>query len=438
MVRKCKLKVIGVLLIFIVFINLTAGCKNKKSVKSQDKAEEEFIPSLDKNINTSIKIYGSYSNFEAMEEEFDRFNQIYPNIELTYSFLDNYTAVIMSSLNSDEAPDIYFMFAWMVGMSEYAQLFEAAENLAKPELKINLNCIDEGNIVIDSDGKIPMLPLFSQGHGMLVNEDLFKKEKLSVPQTFDELIEVCQKLKAAGYESPMMGYHDMNSGWCTSISYPYSHYLVKDNKQALNAINKLEPSSGEYMRPLFECIDMLVKTGCINIDYCTTQITDNYNGVLLRFFKGDVPMMLVLNDVVSGTKKRELKSEHFQKNPFTYRIYPTPITKNGGIFIRNSGVCLAVNSKSRQLEVTNEFIRFLAQTKELNNLANIKRLIPITNNFSSDDFFAPMEKGEKVYANSLGILDEASIQIREDCYSIANGTMSVDQAVESFGRKKTQ
>lgn len=88
--------------------------------------------------------------------------------------------------------------------------------------------------------------------------------------------------------------------------------------------------------------------------------------------------------------------------------------------------------------MTNEFIRFLAQTKELNNLADIKRLIPITKKFSSDDFFVPMENGEKVYANTLGILDEALKQIRENCYNVGNGTMTVDQAVQSYGTKKTQ
>ena len=222
-------------------------------------------------------------------------------------------------------------------MKKQCSALDAIEICFRAFFLICLCLIYEGNIITTSDGKKPMLPMFSQGFGMLVNEDLFKKEKLSVPQNFDELIDVCKKL-----------------------------------------------------------------------------------------------------DVVSGTKKRESKSEHFQKSPFTYRIYPTPVTKDGGIFISNSGVCLAVNSKSRQLDVTNEFIRFLAQTKELNNLADIKRLIPITKNFSSDDFFAPMEKGEKVYANSLGILDEALRQIRKDCYDIGNGILTVDQAVESFGTKKTQ
>lgn len=413
----------------LLTITLT-GCNKSKKAKN---IEKPFVPSLPTDTKASVKVVGNYSNFEAIEAEFDRFNQIYPNVELTFSFLDNYKSVILPSLYSEEAPDIYFMFSWMIGMPKYEQLFEIAENLANPELNINLNCIYEGNLYKTPDGKIPMLPMFSQGYGMLVNEDLFKKETLSVPQTYDELLDVCSKLKAAGYESPLMGYYDSDSGWCASISYPYAHYLVKDDSQALDAINNLEPSAGEYMRPLYQVIDELVKTGCVNPDYCKEQISDNYNKVILRFFEGDVPMMLMVSDVVSGTKKREAKSEAFQKSPFAYRIYPTPVTKDGGIFISNSGVCLSVNSKSSQLDMTNEFIRFLAQTKELNNLANIKRLIPITKNFSSDEFFAPMEKGEMIYANTLGILDDPLRIIRKNCYHIANGTMTVDQAVKAFG-----
>ena len=42
---------------------------------------------MDKNTACSIKIVGEYSNFEA---EFDRFNEIYPNVDLTYTKLDDY------------------------------------------------------------------------------------------------------------------------------------------------------------------------------------------------------------------------------------------------------------------------------------------------------------------------------------------------------------
>ena len=84
--------------------------------------------------------------------------------------------------------------------------------------------------------------------------------------------------------------------------------------------------------------------------------------------------------------------------------------------------------------MTNEFIRFLTQTAELNNLANIKHLIPITKDFSSDELFAPMENGIKVYANTTTLTDDVQKQVRTACYNIANGTMTVDEAVKAYGK----
>ena len=190
MVLKCKNKNLVVMVLCLALIMITAGCKNKKAGRAQAQAEKSFVPALATDTKASVKVVGNYKNFEAIEAEFDRFNQIYPNVELSFSFLDNYNSVVLSSLYSEEAPDIFFLFSWMVGMPKYEPLFEIAEDLSDPKYNINLDCIYEGNSITTSDGKKPMLPMFSQGFGMLVNEDLFKKEKLSVPQNFDELIDV--------------------------------------------------------------------------------------------------------------------------------------------------------------------------------------------------------------------------------------------------------
>ena len=421
------------LFLLIALLLLTISSCNKKTGKAQA-AEKVFSPSLTTDIKASIKICGNYSNFEALEAEFDRFNQIYPEVELTYSFLDNYNNVIVSSLYSDEAPDIFFLFPWMMGRTQYEVLFEIAEDLSLPELNINLDCIYEGNLLKTSDGKVPVLPMYSQGYGMLVNEDLFKRENLKVPATLPELLDVCQKLKTAGYKSPIMGFTDGTANIFSSIAYPYSHYLVKDNAKAQEALNNMDAAAGEYMRPLYELIDRLVATDCFDLNYCKQEFTDNYNGVILRFFEGDIPMLLIYGDVVSGTKKRESKSDAFTASPFKYRMYPTPVTDKGGIFISNTGTGFAVNSKSKQLAITNEFIRFLTQTAELNNLATNKHLIPITKDFSSDELFAPMGNGIKVYANTTTLLDDVQKQIRTSCSNIANGLITVDEAVKQYGQ----
>lgn len=424
------LKTLAVLALFTLITTSVTGCKKSKKAF----AEKPFVPSLATDTKGTVKVYGNYSNFEALEAEFDRFNQIYPDVKLIYSFLDNYNNVIESSLFSDEAPDIFFLFPWMIGRPMYDVLFEIAEDLSSSELNLNLNCIYEGNLLKLDGGKVPILPMYSQGYGMLVNEDLFKKENLKIPSTLPELLDVCQKLKAAGYKSPMMGYIDGTANIFSSIAYAYSHYLVKDDAKAQEALNNMDASAGEYMRPLYELIDTLIKSDCFDINYCRQEFPDNYNGVILRFFEGDIPMLVVFGDVASGTKKREVKSEAFMNSPFKYRMYPTPVTDKGGIFISNTGTGFAVNSKSNQLALTNEFIRFLTQTAELNNLANVKHLIPITKDFSSNELFAPLENGIKVYANTTHLLDDVQKQVRISCIKIANKTITIDEAVKNYGR----
>ena len=55
-----------------------------------------------------IKIVGSYDNFEALEAEFTKFNEAYPNVRLTYKKLDDYDNTIISVLEGNSKPNIFF------------------------------------------------------------------------------------------------------------------------------------------------------------------------------------------------------------------------------------------------------------------------------------------------------------------------------------------
>ena len=87
--------------------------------KTAEKDDGPFKPSLDPNTACDIKIVGSYDNFEALEAEFDRFNEYYPNVELSYTKIDDYNKSIATVLNGKDAPNIFFSFSWMIGNSKY-------------------------------------------------------------------------------------------------------------------------------------------------------------------------------------------------------------------------------------------------------------------------------------------------------------------------------
>ncbi len=195
-------KTLCLVLALLMILSLTACGQEKQAVKT----EAGFVPSLDTSTKCQINVAGGYSNFEALEVEFDRFNEYYPNVELIFTKIDDYNNMIGTVLNGNEAPDIYVNNSWMYGREQYKASIDHAENLADPALGLDLDCIRSNIILNTDDGTLPMVPIFSNTYGMLVNNDLFKKEGLSVPTTYQELVAVCDAFREKGYKSPMMGF----------------------------------------------------------------------------------------------------------------------------------------------------------------------------------------------------------------------------------------
>ena len=410
---------------------LLQGCGSRK------KADAPFVPKYDKDAEFSLTVAGSYSNFESLEAEFERFYEYYPNASLQYVTMDDYNNVISSALVNSEPPDIFTTNSWMIGDDTYNDLFDSCEVLSDPSTGIDYSCIRESLIRTTDSGDVVMLPIFTTSYGMLVNMDIFEKEKLKVPTDYEELVAVSRKLKDAGYASPVMGTDRFSgSGLFNCFVYPMFAYNVIKNSDKVDSLNALEPSAGELMRPSLERLDELVSSGCIDLAKCQEEITDEYDSVIMRFFEGDVPMMLAAGDVVSGTAKRESKSDAFSAHPFKYRFFTAPSGDDGGYFINSTSICFSVNKNSRNIDMANEFMRFLISNKELSNMAGLKRLIPPVDDFSSDEIYSSLAKipDDRSFSDKeTGLLDPAVRQFRAAIYAVGNGDMTVDEAVASYG-----
>ena len=169
------------------------------------------------------------------------------------------------------------------------------------------------------------------------------------------------------------------------------------------------------------------------------MIEDNYTKVILRFFEGDVPMMICAGDTVSGTKKRESQSEAFINAPFDYTFAPIPLTEEGGYFIDSPSVEFSVNKSCDDLEMTNEFMRFLISKAELNEMASVKRLITPTTDLSFDSVYAPfgqVPSNRTISPEVLGITDALTTQIRIAAFRVGKGEITVDEAVTMYGSFK--
>ena len=406
------------------------------SAKKEEIVEEGFKPSLDTSIRCQINVAGGYDNFEALEAEFDRFNEYYPNVELMFTKVDDYNNMIGTVLNGNDAPDIYVNYSWMYGRDQYKSSIDHAENLADPALGLDLDCI-RSNIILNTDnGELPMVPVFSNTYGMLVNKSLFEKEGLSIPTTYQELVTVCGTFREKGYENPMMGFSkEETTSLFSLMSYPYFCGTVANDAEAVKKLNALDSSAGEYMRPTLEKMTQFLDDGCVNLDNCD-EIENNYDAVILRFFEGDIPMMTASGDTVSGTEKRESRSEAFIAAPFDYTFVPIPLSDDGANFLDMPNLQFSVNKDSKNLDMANEFMRFIITSEELNRMAQKKGLMSPTKDLSFNNMYAAF--GEVPEARILspeefGLTDDAVKQLRQAVYRVGTGEMTIDEAVAAYG-----
>ena len=399
-------------------------------------AEEDFRPSLDTSINCHINVIGGYSNFEALEREFDRFNEYYPNAKMMFTKIDDYNNMVGMVLSGNDAPDIYVNYSWMYGREQYKASIDHAENLADPSLGLDLDCIRSNIILTTNDGTLPMVPVFSNTYGMLINNDLFEKEGLSVPTTYSELAAVCKAFLEKGYKSPVMGFSiEETTSLFTVSMYPFFIQTVANDAEAVKRLNALDPSAGEYLRPSLEKITQFINDGCVDLAACA-EIENNYDAVILRFFEGDVPMMTCSGDTVSGTKKREERSEAFIANPFTYTFVPIPMSDEGAYFLDMPNLQFSVNKDSPNLDMANEFMRFLITSRELSEMALNKGLMSPTKDLSFNIMYAAfgsVPESRVLSPEVIGLTDDAVMQFRQALYGVGTRSMTIDEAVARYG-----
>ena len=416
-----------------MILGLTA-CGSKE--EQQTTTEQGFKPALDTSASGSITVAGGYDNFEALEAEFDRFNTYYPNVKLTFTKVDDYNNMIGTVLNGNDAPDIYVNYSWMYGREQYKSSIDHAEDLSDPALGLDLNCIRKNILLNTDDGKLPMVPVFSNTYGMLVNNSLFEKEGLSVPTTYKELVSVCEEFRKKGYKNPMMGFSKEETTSLFTLSiYPYFCGTVAGDAEAVKKLNALDPSAGEYLRSSLEKIVQFKNDGCVDLEACD-KIENNYDAVILRFFEGDVPMMTGSGDTVSGTEKRESRSEAFIAAPFKYSFVPIPMSDDGANFLDMPNLQFSVNKDSKNLDMANEFMRFLITSEELNRMAQKKGLMSPTKDLSFNQMYAAFEavpESRILSPEEIGLTDDAVIQLRQAVYKVGTGVMTIDEAVAAYG-----
>ena len=139
--------------------------------------------------------------------------------------------------------------------------------------------------------------------------------------------------------------------------------------------------------------------------------------------------------LVSGMKKRESKSETFSANPFEYEFLYAPLGDKGAYAYQQPWYGFSVNKDSEEKEIAVEFLRFMMQEKEIDEMASIKGLPSVAEN-GTDERYAGLRDAKNIEAsfiNDGSVPDSIRAALEQVCNDFVAGVYgNANEAVQAF------
>jgi raffinose/stachyose/melibiose transport system substrate-binding protein len=136
---------------------------------------------------------------EQMNRILAEFHRQHPNITIQYKPTSppEYNAVLEAQLENGNAPDLFYLRSFAVSQDLYQRGYiEPLDSL--PGLT---DQFEQAMLLpwTGEDGTVYGVPFIATSHGIYYNADLFDSLDLEVPETWDELLEAADTIKANGY-----------------------------------------------------------------------------------------------------------------------------------------------------------------------------------------------------------------------------------------------
>ena len=146
---------------------------------------------------------------EQMNRLLAAYKKVAPNVSIKFQPTNppDYNATLRLQLDSKTGPDLMYARSYAAGQ----ELFNAgyfADVSDIPGLKENFSASNRAPWQMP-DGKQFAIPFAAVSHAVYYNKDIFKKEGLTIPQTWEEFLSLSAKLKSRGYTPLANGLADV-------------------------------------------------------------------------------------------------------------------------------------------------------------------------------------------------------------------------------------
>lgn len=259
------------LVILFVVLGVSIGSiydlKREKALEKHDQKEEEKVV-ISITHATGDDIWNT-----ALEQMANSFMEQYPNIkvDLMEDTANTQTGMYSDFLKREIALD---RLGDIVEIKDIS-FFDGTEIMSPlPEKLTSLVQCEAA-----SDGNIYILPESMATQGIIYNKDLFEKLKLSEPETYDEFLEICEKLKRYRLTPIVVGGKDK---W--HMGFWINHFfrtevLSKNEDWQKSCSNRQVSWMDAEPRKMIESLQILFQNGYVNSDY--ESVSDSETGFLM-------------------------------------------------------------------------------------------------------------------------------------------------------------
>lgn len=443
-------KVLSAVLALATLVSMSACGNSKSSGTSGAEGESSAVPNI-----YDIKLGEDYKDIKAdltflthrtdiadtvFADYIKKFNELYPNIKITYDALTDYAEEATVRLTTDDWGDI-MMIPTTVQKNELPNLFVSFGKLD------DLNKVYNFNNNFAYKGNVYGIASVGNAQGIVYNKKVFEAAGVtSLPKTPDEFLDALQKIKDKTDAIPM--YSNYAAGWTMGAWDAYiggsatgdADFMNVKLPHMKNPFSKKDDMTGPYA--VYYVLYEATKRGLIEDDPTTTD-WEGSKGMINR---GEIGCMVLGSWAI-------VQMQQAGDNAADIAYMPFPISVGGKQYASaGPDYCYGINKKVS----TDEQIAAMLYIKwltEKSNFAYDQGGIPIDKTQKYPDTLkafdgielvvdTPAPEGEETLFNDLNTASELGINSSNDKKSeileaAMNGTKTLDQIMDEWNQKWT-
>ena len=416
---------LSVLLVAVLLLNVVAiaACNGggnsgpqaptvgENATYSGNEVEIVFYHTMGQNLST------------VLDQYIVEFNKLYPNIKIVHSQEGGYDDVrdkIATELTVGDQPNIAYCYPDHVALYNLSGAVVKLDNLIK-----NTNVLTRGDGTTEQigltqaqiddfvdgyynegkqfgDGFMYTMPLSKSTEVLYYNKDVFAKHNLQVPTTWDELEQVCKKLKELYPDSIPLGY-DSEANWFITMTEqlktPYTS------------------STGEHF--LFDTAEnqafMKKFTEWYLKGYVTTQeIYDSYTSKLFVEQKS----FMSIGSSAGATKQRPTKGDNGEY-PFDVGIATIPQTDPNNKKVISQGPSLCIfNGTEDEIVASWLFVKFLTTNVAFQaEFGMVSGYVPVIESVAQNEIYANFIAGADGGDNIAALSAKVCLEQKDAYYT---------------------